>query len=277
MASVAFRHMSDLYPTLHTVDTERRFGGVRRLYGGDALERLACARVCVIGVGGVGSWVAEALARSGIGGLTLIDPDHVAESNINRQVHALETTLGQAKVQAMADRIRAIHPECRVEGVEEFVTADNVARLLAARHDHVVDAIDDTRAKTALVVHSLRAGLPFTCVGGAGGRTDPTRVRVSDLALTSGDPLLAKLRANLRRLHGFPREPGRPFGVECVHSTEPLVYPRGDGGVCYERPEDGRIHGLNCAGYGSSICVTASFGLLAAARVLNRLVGARAG
>lgn len=263
----------DLCPTLHTVDTERRFGGVRRLYGSDALERLARARVCVIGIGGVGSWVAEALARSGIGGLTLIDPDHVAESNINRQVHALDATLGLSKVRAMADRIGEIHPACRVDGVEEFVTADNVARLLAGHCDHVVDASDDTRAKTALVVHSLRVGLPFTCVGGAGGRTDPARVRVSDLALSSHDPLLAKLRANLRRWHGFPRAPGQRFGVECVHSTEPLIYPRGDGGVCYERPGDGRIHGLNCAGYGSSVCVTASFGLLAAALVLERLVG----
>ncbi len=269
--------MTDLSPTLHTVDVERRFGGVRRLYGGDALERLAGARVCVIGVGGVGSWVAEALARSGIGGLTLIDPDHVAESNINRQVHALDATLGLAKVQAMASRIREIHPACRVVGVEEFVTEDNVAALLSERYDHVVDAIDHTRAKAALIVHALRERLPFTCVGGAGGRTDPARVRVSDLALTSGDPLLAKLRAHLRRRHGFPREPGRRFGVECVHSTEPLRLPRGDGGACYERPEDGRIHGLNCAGYGSSVCVTASFGLQAAARVLDRLVGARAG
>jgi len=270
------RTVTDLYPTQHTVDRARRFGGVQRLYGNDALERLARARVCVIGIGGVGSWVAEALARSGIGALTLIDPDHVAESNINRQVHALDGTLGMAKVQAMIDRIRAIDPTCRVYGVEEFVTEENVARLLADRYDHVVDAIDDTRAKTALVVHCLRAGLPFTCVGGAGGRTDPARVRVSDLALTTGDPLLAKLRARLRRRHGFPREPGRRFGVECVHSTEPPVYPRGDGGVCYERPEDGRIHGLNCAGYGSSVCVTGSFGLLAAVRVLNRLLGAQA-
>jgi tRNA A37 threonylcarbamoyladenosine dehydratase len=269
--------VTDLSPTQHIVDMERRFGGVRRLYGGDALERLARARVCVIGVGGVGSWVAEALARSGIGSLTLIDPDHVAESNINRQVHALDATLGMAKVQAMAGRIREIHPACEVIGVEEFVTADNVTRLLADRYDHVVDASDDTRAKAALVVHSLRARLPFTCVGGAGGRTDPARVRVSDLALTTHDPLLAKLRAHLRRAHGFPREPGRRFGVECVHSTEPPVYPRTDGGVCYERPEDGRIHGLNCAGYGSSVCVTATFGLLAAARVLDRLLAARTG
>lgn len=269
--------MTDLGPTLHTLDTERRFGGVRRLYGGDCLERLARARVCVIGVGGVGSWVAEALARSGIGGLTLIDPDHVAESNINRQVHALDATLGMAKVQAMIERIRAIHPGCQPRGVEEFVTEENVARLLAGGYDHVVDAIDNTRAKAALVVHCLRERLPLTCVGGAGGRTDPARVRVSDLALTTGDPLLAKLRARLRRHHGFPREPGRRFGVECVHSTEPLAYPRGDGGVCYERPKDGRIHGLNCAGYGSSVCVTATFGLLAAARVLERLLAVSPG
>ncbi len=264
--------MSDLYPSPPTLDMERRFAGVRRLYGSGALERLARAKVCVIGIGGVGSWVAEALARSGIGALTLIDPDHVAESNINRQVHALDVTLGMAKVQAMAARIQQIHPGCRLNCVEEFLTEANVAALLAGGYDHVVDAIDNARAKTALVVYCLRARLSLTCVGGAGGRTDPAQVRVSDLALTSGDPLLAKLRANLRRRHGFPREAGRRFGVECVYSTEPLRYPRGEGGVCYERPADGRIHGLNCAGYGSSVCVTATFGLLAAARVIKQLV-----
>lgn len=269
--------MSDLYSSPPALDMQRRFAGVRRLYGGDALERLTHARVCVVGIGGVGSWVAEALARSGIGALTLIDPDHVAESNINRQVHALDATLGMAKVQAMATRIWQIHPACRVQGVEEFITEDNVAALLAGGYDYVVDAIDNTRAKTALVMHCLHNRLPLICVGGAGGRTDPGRVRLSDLAMTSGDPLLAKLRARLRRRYGFPREPGRCFGIECVYSPEPLRYPLGEGGVCYERPEDGRIHGLNCAGYGSSVCVTATFGLMAAARVLERLLGTSPG
>lgn len=266
--------MSELFPGLHTVDTERRFGGVRRLYGAGSLERLRCARVCVVGVGGVGSWTAEALARSGVGHLTLIDPDHVAESNINRQVHALEGTLGMAKVQAMAGRIREIHPGCAVFGVEAFVDAENVARLLDADFDGVVDAIDESRAKAALVVHCRERRLPLVCVGGAGGRRDPARVRIADLAQTNQDPLLAKLRAELRRRHGYPREPGRRFGVPCVYSTEPLSRPLADGGACDERPDDGRLHGLNCAGYGSSVCVTATFGLMAAAHLIERLLEA---
>jgi len=264
--------MSDLFPAQHAVDLERRFGGVRRLYGADARIRLELARVCVIGIGGVGSWIAEALARSGVGRLALIDPDHVAESNINRQVHALEASLGMAKVQAMAGRIREINPLCQVVGVEEFVTAENVADLLADGYEYVVDAIDNTKAKTALVVHCQLHRLPLICVGGAGGRTDPGRVRVADLARTEQDALLAKVRSNLRRYHGFPRDLKKRFGVECVYSNEPQSYPGADGGVCYERPEDSQIHGLNCAGYGSSVCVTAAFGLLAAARVINTLV-----
>lgn len=267
--------MSDLFPAQHAVDLERRFGGVRRLYGAQAAERLARARVCVIGIGGVGSWAAEALARSGVGALHLIDPDHVAESNINRQVHALEASLGQAKVQAMAGRIREIHPACAVTGVEDFLTEDNVAGLLAGGFDYVVDAIDDTRAKTALVAHCRRQGLRLVCVGGAGGRSDPGRVELADLARTHGDPLLAKLRARLRRDHGFPRDPEKRFGVDCVYSTEPLRPPAADGGVCYERPEDAHLHGLNCAGYGSSVCVTAVFGLRAAARVIDALAAGR--
>lgn len=264
--------MTDLFPAQHAVDLERRFGGVRRLYGAEARVRLELARVCVIGIGGVGSWVAEALARSGVGRLTLIDPDHVAESNINRQVQALEASLGMAKVQAMAGRIREINPLCQVVGVEEFVTTENVADLLADGYDYVVDAIDNTKAKTALVVHCRLHRLPLICVGGAGGRSDPGRVQMADLARTEQDALLAKVRSNLRRHHGFPRDLKKRFGVECVYSNEPQTYPREEGGVCYERPEDGRIHGLNCAGYGSSVCVTAAFGLMAAARVINTLV-----
>jgi tRNA A37 threonylcarbamoyladenosine dehydratase len=230
--------------------------------------------VCVIGIGGVGSWIAEALARSGVGRLTLIDPDHVAESNINRQAHALEDTLGMAKARAMAGRIGRINPACAVREVEEFVTPENVADLLGAGHDYVVDAIDNARAKTALVVHCRQHRLRLVCVGGAGGRRDPGRARVDDLARTSQDPLLAKVRSQLRREHGFPRDPKRRFGVECVYSTEPLARPVAEGGACYERPEDRHLHGLNCAGYGSSVCVTAAFGLLAAACVINALSAA---
>lgn len=263
--------MTDLFHSEHAIDFERRFGGVRRLYGPAAFERIRQAHVCVIGIGGVGAWTAEALARTAVGRLTLIDPDHLAESNINRQVHALTHELGKPKIQAMTERIRAINPLCRVRGVEEFLSAENVAGLLTSDIDYVVDAIDSARAKVAVIEHCRRHRIRLVCVGAAGGQTDPGRVRLADLARTTDDPLLAKVRSRLRREHGFPREPGRKFGVDCVYSTEPLVYPSEAGGACFERPDDARLHGLNCAGFGSSACVTAAFGFTAAARVLNRL------
>lgn len=263
--------MTDLFHSEHAIDFERRFGGMRRLYGTAAFERFQQAHVCVIGIGGVGAWTAEALARSAIGRLTLIDPDHLAESNINRQVHALTHELGKSKTMAMKERIHAINPRCQVAGVEEFLTAENVAGLLTERFDYVVDAIDSTRAKVALIDHCRRQRIRLVCIGAAGGQTDPGRVQLADLARTTEDPLLAKVRASLRREHGYPREPGKKFGVDCVYSTEPLTYPSAEGGVCYERPEDAHLHGLNCAGFGSSVCVTATFGLRAAAQVLNKL------
>lgn len=263
--------MTDLFHSEHAIDFERRFGGVRRLYGEAAFERFQQAHVCVIGIGGVGAWTVEALARTAVGRLTLIDPDHLAESNINRQIHALTHELGKAKVEAMKARIHAINPRCQVDCVEEFLTPENVADLLATRFDYVVDAIDSARAKLALIVHCRRQKIRLLSIGAAGGQTDPGRVQLADLARTTEDPLLAKVRARLRREHGFPREPGKKFGVDCVYSTEPLTYPSAEGGVCYERPEDAHLHGLNCAGFGSSACVTATFGLRAASHVLDRL------
>ena len=262
--------MTGLFHDEHDIDFERRFGGVRRLYGSAAFERFRGAHVCVVGIGGVGAWTAEALARSAIGRLTLIDPDHLAESNVNRQVHALTHELGKSKIQAMTERIAAINPFCKVSGIEEFVTPENAAELLAGDYDDVVDAIDNARAKVALVVHCRRRKQKLVCLGAAGGQTDPGRIQVADLARTTDDPLLAKVRARLRREHGFPAG-GRKMGVDCVYSTEPLKYPDAEGAVCDERPDDAAVHGLNCAGFGSSVCVTASFGLRAAALVLARL------
>lgn len=268
--------MTDLFHSEHAIDFERRFGGVRRLYGTAAFEHFQRAHVCVIGIGGVGAWTAEALARSAIGRLTLIDPDYLAESNINRQIHALTHELGKPKVDAMKARIHAINPRCQVSCVDEFLTPENVDEILVQSFDYVVDAIDSARAKTALIIHCRRQRIRLVCIGAAGGQIDPGRVQLADLARTTEDPLLAKVRASLRRTHGFPREPGKKFGIDCVYSTEPLTYPSVEGGVCYERPEDAHLHGLNCAGFGSSVCVTASFGLRAAAHVLNKLA-ARAG
>lgn len=263
--------MTELFTPDHAIDFERRFGGVRRLYGPAAFERFQQAHVCVIGIGGVGSWVAEALARSAIGRLTLIDPDHIAESNINRQLHALTGEEGKAKVQAMRERILAINPRCRTAGVEEFLSEENIDTLLGGGFDFVVDAIDSARVKAALIHHCKRNKVKLVCVGGAGGQRDPAQVRIADLARTTQDPLLAKVRARLRRDYGFPRDAKKKFGVDCVYSLEPLTYPAAEGGVCFEKPEDAHIQGLNCAGFGSSVCVTSTFGMLAAAAVLNQL------
>jgi tRNA A37 threonylcarbamoyladenosine dehydratase len=248
-------------------DFTRRFGGITRLYGEGALERLAAAQICVVGIGGVGSWAVEALARSGVRRLTLIDLDHVAESNLNRQIHALEDTIGQAKVLAMKERIAAIDPSCEVTAIEEFVTPENAA-LLLPRCDFLIDAIDQVRAKAALIAHCRDINMPVVTTGGAGGKTDPASIRVDDLSRTTQDPLAAKLRSTLRRDHGFPRDPKKKFGVECVYSLEPIRQP--EAAAC-DIDEPG-LQGLSCAGYGSSVCVTAGFGFAAASRALAALV-----
>lgn len=247
-------------------DLERRFGGIARLHGEAALTRFAAAHVCVVGIGGVGSWAAEALARSGIGRLTLIDLDHVAESNINRQIHALEQTLGQAKVQAMAERIAAINPHCVVRTIEEFAAPENVAGLLPVC-DALIDAIDQVRAKAALIAECRRREIHVVTTGGAGGRSDPARTVVDDLSRTTQDALASKVRALLRREYGFPRGANSKFGIECVYSPEPARQPV----AACDADEAPHLQGLSCAGYGSSVTVTATFGFFAAARVLARL------
>ncbi|HJV05986.1 MAG TPA: tRNA cyclic N6-threonylcarbamoyladenosine(37) synthase TcdA [Chromobacteriaceae bacterium] len=252
-------------------DLERRFGGIARLYGHDALERFRTAHVCVVGVGGVGSWAVEALARSGIGRLTLIDLDNVAESNTNRQLPALDPNFGMAKVTALAERVRAINPACVVTEIEDFVSEENLEAMLGQGYDYVIDAIDSLRVKTAMAAWCVKHRQPFITSGGAGGQMDPTQIRVADLAEVTYDPLLSKLRYNLRRHHDFTREPGKKLRVLCVYSTEQLVYP--DNASC-----DSNGHGpqgLSCAGFGASMAVTASFGLVAVSQVLKQLAGKR--
>jgi tRNA A37 threonylcarbamoyladenosine dehydratase len=245
-------------------DLQRRFGGVARLYGGEGLARFAAAHAVVVGIGGVGSWAAEGLARSGVGRITLIDLDHIAESNANRQIHALGDEFGKAKVGAMAQRIVAINPACRVSPVEEFVAAGNVAALLPAA-DVVLDCIDDVRAKAALIAHCRAQGIAVITCGGAGGRTDPTRIHRDDLARAHGDPLLSKLRYRLRRENGFPREGSHrtpKFGVDAIFTDEPPRRPAED---CDPAAR------LACAGFGSSVAVTAAIGFAATAIALDRL------
>lgn len=262
------------------IDFERRFGGIARLYGDAALECFKAARVCVIGVGGVGSWVVEALARSAIGHITMIDLDNLAESNVNRQIHALTDTLGQAKVYALAQRIAQINPYCQVQQIEEFIDADNIAHLIGdGRFDYVIDAIDNVRAKTALIAYCRDHKIKLVTIGGAGGQIDPTKIEVRDLCRTEQEPLLAKVRKRLRRLHRFPRGTKNKFGIDAVFSTEPLRFPEVcavDGSDDLDDAADAPdvqsgITGLNCAGFGSAMVVTATFGLVAAAHVLNKL------
>jgi tRNA A37 threonylcarbamoyladenosine dehydratase len=242
---------------------ERRFGGLARLVGTVGLARLHAAHVCVVGVGGVGSWSVEALARSGVGRLTLIDLDHVAESNINRQVHALEATLGAAKIAVMGERVAQISPSCQVTLVDDFVTADNASALIPA-DAWLIDAIDQPRAKAAMIALARGRGQSVVVCGAAGARTDPLALAREDLALTRGDALLASVRARLRRDHGFPREAGKRFGVVTICSRQlpaGASSPTGDSGSP-----------LACAGYGSSVTVTATMGLAAAAWVMDAIV-----
>ncbi len=262
MASVAAGEVS-----LLDIDAERRFGGIRRLYGAGALQRFQAARICVVGIGGVGSWAAEALARSAIGGITLIDLDMIAESNVNRQIHAQDGAFGQAKVDAMAGRIRAINPGCLIETVEDFVTPENTGEMLDRGFDYVVDAIDQVRTKAAMIAWCSRHALPVVTAGGAGGKRDPGKIAVADLSRTIQDPLLAKVRSLLRKEYGFTRDPKKKFGIPAVYSAEPLRDPETAAG-CDVPPTPS---GLNCAGYGSSVCVTAPFGFMAAGEVLRHL------
>ena len=252
------------------VSTEERFAGIRRVYGAADTARLGGLHICVVGIGGVGSWAAEALARTGVGHITLVDNDQVAESNVNRQVHALDGTVGRQKVEVMAERMTAINPAARVVAVDDFLTMATLETYLDRGYDCVIDAIDSIKFKAAMIHFCRRRKVPIVVTGGAGGKRDPSRVRVADLSRTVNDALAARVRKQLRQDYGFSRNPKRSFGVPCVHSTEAPVYPRGDGSVSCAKPG---IHGvsLDCSfGYGAVAMVTATFGLFAAARALER-------
>jgi tRNA threonylcarbamoyladenosine dehydratase len=252
------------------LDMQRRFSGVRRLYGETGLQRLQAAHVLVIGIGGVGSWTVEALARNAVGKLTLVDLDNIAESNINRQIHALDANLGKAKVTAMRERIAQINPLCEVLEVEDFISAENISSVLAPHPAIVIDCMDDTRTKIALAAYCQQQRLPLVMVGSAGGKLDATRIRLADLAHVHGDRMLAKVRNQLRRDHGFAKasdhKKSARFGITAVYSDEPVEKPAE---AC---ETEGGLTGLHCAGYGSSICVTASFGFVAAQHALQQLV-----
>jgi tRNA threonylcarbamoyladenosine dehydratase len=252
-------------------DFETRFGGIARLYGRDGLERLRAAHVCVIGIGGVGTWAAEALARSGVGALTLVDLDEVCVTNINRQLHALTDTVGRAKVEVMAERIRAINPECRVTAEQQFFNEQTSTELLAQNFDFVLDAIDSVTNKVRLLARCRERNLPAVACGGAGGRRDGTQIRTADLAKVSHDRLLAEVRKRLRKEFQFPAD-GSAMGVECVFSAEPPVFAQPDGSVCENRAAMADGTRLNCnGGLGSATFVTGAFGFAAAGIVVRKI------
>jgi tRNA A37 threonylcarbamoyladenosine dehydratase len=271
-------------------DLERRFGGLARLYGAAGARRIRAAHIVVVGVGGVGSWAAEAAARSGVARLTLIDLDHIAESNINRQVHALDITLGQAKVLAMRERIAGINPECRVDCIEEFVDAANWPDVLAfdgeidRQQFAVIDACDQVKAKTAMAAWAIKNKITFISVGAAGGKRLAHRVDIEDLSLVTHDPLLAQLRYRLRKEHGAARDK-KKIGVACVFSREPVMPPAAMSAL--SEPDNSTEEvlatqcevtaasdgSLNCHGYGSVVSVTSTFGLCATGWVLNKIAG----
>jgi len=255
--------------------TPLRFGGIARLYGQAALDRFLTSHVAVIGIGGVGSWAVESLARSGIGHLTLVDLDEICITNVNRQLHAMDGQIGRQKTDSMAERTRAIHPGGQVEVISTFFNETSAAKILDQGFDLVIDAIDSVRHKALLIAECCRREIPVITCGGAGGRRDPTRIRVADLAYSGKDPLLHQLRRSLRNHHGFPKTPPGteppPFGIEAIFTDEPPVYPQCDGSVSTVRPVDAETR-LNCAsGFGTATHITASFGLIAAGRALEKL------
>lgn len=260
------------------MDTFQRFAGLDRLYGAGSVARLATKHVCVVGIGGVGSWVAEALARSAVGRITLIDADEVCINNTNRQLHALDGQYGRTKVAVMRERLTAINPAIRIDALEEFLTPSNLASLLDRGYDLVIDCCDAFRVKVEMIVWCRRRKLPLFVCGSAGGRIDPTLIRVRDLSKTEHDAMLALIRKKLREEFKFPRGPKRYFSVPAVYSLENVRYPQADGSVCGTRPvgEEGSLK-LDCgAGLGAATHVTASFAFAAVGAALKKLLESKA-
>lgn len=254
---------SKLKLKMDSINFNRRFGGVERVYGEKDLHAFQKAHVCVIGIGGVGSWAVEGLARNAIGKITLIDLDHIAESNINRQIHALDTTLGKSKVIAMKERIFDINPFCEVTILDDFITQDNLEDFLQSHFDVVIDAIDQASIKTSLALHALTHQIPLVMTGGAGGRIDPSHIKIADLNLTHGDRLTARIRHDVKKALNL--KASQKVGIDVVFTDEVMVKPTD---AC---ESDDTLTGLYCGGYGSSVMVTASFGFMAASLALKKI------
>ena len=256
-----------------TRSSEARFSGINRLYGPSALEVFAAQNILVIGVGGVGSWVVEALARSGVGRLTLLDPDDISVSNANRQLHTLTDTIGLGKAEVLGQRVKGINPDCEVELIEDLLRTENIEQYLSGEFSFVIDAIDNATVKAALIAHCKRRKIPIVTVGGAGGQTDPTAIEVCDLSRTYNDPLLAKTRSLLRYRHYFTSNPKRRFTVPAIFSTEQLTYPQPDGEIGQQKPDTERALKMACdVGLGACTHVTATFGFVAVSVVLKKIM-----
>ena len=254
----------------------QRFSGIARLYGEQALQRFSQAHVCVIGIGGVGSWVAESLARSGIGQITLIDMDDVCITNTNRQIHALKSNIGKAKTSVMAERILQINPECVVHEIDDFINTDNLIEYLGSkqhpRYDYIIDAIDNVKDKAAVLAYCKRQKLKVVTIGGAGGQKDPTQIKIADLAKTIQDPLAAKLRERLKNDYKLNKDSKGKFAIPCVFSTEQLTYPATNGQTCLMKSQAQGAKKMDCeSGFGAITTVTATFGFVAVSYVLNKL------
>ncbi len=254
-----------------TAQYDNSFDGLTRIFGHAALQHLANAHFCIVGIGGVGSWSAEAAVRSGIGHITLIDHDNIELSNINRQIHTTVDSCGQSKVLAMQQRILSINPDCQCHVVDDLVTHANLDKFNFKQYDYVIDAIDHVTYKTALIHHCRRNKIPLIVTGGAGGLTDPSKINYADLTKTNNDPLLAKVRSNLRCQYHYSRNPKRCYGIDCVYSTQQSLYPADNGLVSYQKPKMDAAKTLDCAtGLGSFVAVTGSFGFAAIARALEK-------
>ena len=245
---------------------EQRFGGIGRLYTPEGLAKLRQSHVCVIGIGGVGSWAVEALARTGIGKITMIDMDDICVTNINRQIHAMTGTVAQLKTEAMKERVEKINPECVIEIIDDFITPENIPEYLNRGYDYVLDAIDSVRTKAALIAYCKRNKIKLITTGGAGGQTDPSQIQIADLSKTIQDPLASRVRSLLRKEYNFSQNPKRKFGIDCVFSTQPLIFPKmGEG--CEVSAT------MNCAnGFGTVTMVTATFGFFAVSRLVDKLL-----
>ena len=261
---------------MHSESYRQRFEGLGRVFGDAALDVLAAAHFCVVGVGGVGSWAAEACARTGIGRITLIDHDDIQASNSNRQLHTLTETIGRSKVEVLRERILAINPECDCRAIDDLVTRGSLEKFDFSQFDYVIEAIDHVSHKLSLMHYCRRHKIRCISTGGAGGRSDPTQIQVKDLTLSYNDPLLAKVRSHLRQQLGYSRNPKRRYGMDCVFSGEQPIYPVGDGSVSHAKPESAERSTLDCdTGIGSFVGVTASFGFTAAAHAIRKHLKAK--